>query len=636
MTTHAMQTPVTLGDGRGPDVLQALQSVLDDPDLAWLPNVRLEGQLLRPLIATLGRDPGDAASDPRFWRAALAVQLAHEASLLHDDIVDGASTRRGRPTMAAERGVPAALVRGDQLLTAAYRLAAETASPAFIRLFARAVERTVAGELRQAAVAGNPISRATYREVVLGKSGELIGLALASSAAIRHPGSEEPVFELGRRVGLVYQMVDDLLDYCPGARTGKSAYSDHAQKKWTWVLDGLDPAILDADPDELPPLLLGTAEGQGRLASCLAELQQEIRSTLAEARFALRETHGLRLLLEDWFDRARVAVEAEREMAQPTTAGRRLRERLPELSEAGGSIAHHSRSFRLASRFFPASERARIERLYAFCRVTDDIGDGNPSLSRAERGRLLDQWARAAEGAWRGEVSGIPLLDELMRETRAAGISFQYAAELIRGVRTDLDETPFHTWEDLDLYCYRVASVVGQWITEFAGIREPRILAAAADLGRAMQLTNIARDVGEDLGMGRVYLPSELLATAGLDAERLREMKAQAEVTDEYRGLIEGLLQRAEGLYRSSVMAIGHLPRSYRAPVAVAARVYSGIHGAIRANDYDNLTRRARTGGFAKTRLSSAGLVHAARVSLFRPVVPISSPVSPESEPRRS
>src|SRR5690606_18791586 len=107
----------------------------------------------------------------------------------------------------------------------------------FVRLFARAVERTVAGERRQNELRGRELAPETYREVVLGKSGELIGCALAADAALEAADGAEAKFEAGRTIGLCYQMLDDLLDYCPGAATGKPVFQDHRRRLWTWPLE---------------------------------------------------------------------------------------------------------------------------------------------------------------------------------------------------------------------------------------------------------------------------------------------------------------------------------------------------------------------------------------------------------------
>ena len=108
-----------------------------------------------------------------------------------------------------------------------------------------------------------------------------------------------------------------------------------------------------------------------------------------------------------------------------------------------------------------------------------------------------------------------------MGEMRDAGVPFHYAEELVEGMRMDLDNTRYQTLADLRVYSYRVASVVGGWLTEQFGIQDPWVLERAYALGHAMQLTNILRDVGEDLGLGRLYLPENLLRRYGVDRARL-------------------------------------------------------------------------------------------------------------------
>src|SRR5690606_31761987 len=173
-----------------------------------MPGFEPRGQLIRPLAA-LAAVPDCHATPDGFWDGALAVQLAHEASLVHDDIVDGADTRRGEATLVARRGTACALLRGDHLLTAAYCAAARTGSIEFAALFARAVERTVAGEVTQGRATGAVLTRAEYEEVALGKAGELLGCALAIAPVLLKRGDAGAVFDIGCRLGLLYQMVDD-------------------------------------------------------------------------------------------------------------------------------------------------------------------------------------------------------------------------------------------------------------------------------------------------------------------------------------------------------------------------------------------------------------------------------------------
>ena len=131
----------------------------------------LDGKALRPLTAYI-MVPEELRPelDMRFWYGALAVEMVHEASLLHDDILDEAQQRRGKPTMAAAAGVGPALVTGDHLLTAAYRAAAASDSPDFLRSFIRSVERTVAGEIAQEKSQGRILEEPEYLRNITGKS----------------------------------------------------------------------------------------------------------------------------------------------------------------------------------------------------------------------------------------------------------------------------------------------------------------------------------------------------------------------------------------------------------------------------------------------------------------------------------
>lgn len=589
----------------------------------------LEGKLIRPLVAyagAVGRTGAEPA--PAVWKAALAVQLAHDASLLHDDVIDGAGTRRGVPTLAARCGPAAALVAGDHLLATAYRYAAETGSAAYAVRFARAVERTVAAEIAQGRAAGRVLSPGEYRSMVLGKSGELMGAALAADATLRGAPDAGFLFSLGRRVGLVYQMVDDLLDYCPAAETGKPGLADHRQKRWTWVLRplGAEPFALSAD--EVVRRLGATGPDGSILAAALGELRAEVDLLMGEIAVALPHDPVLGSLLRGWVDRAaeavaalpatstpaaeedripaavpRIAVPAAGGPAAPSSA---LLRAAPALADLGGFLGRNSRSFAFAAAFFPAADRASIARVYAFCRVTDDLADHAEGGTAAAREALLDEWLGLARAAYGGQLSGIPLLDTAMPEMARAQVPFRYASDLVEGMRMDLRGRRYDTLAELRGYTYRVASVVGLWITELAGIRDPAVLARAAALGHAMQLTNVLRDVGEDLAYGRLYLPADRMVRHGVTEEGLGAMRrGETPISPGYRTLLEELMAIAEDEYDSAFPAIRALPRRYWRPVGVAAHVYRGIHDSIRRNGYDNLTRRARTTGLAKARLAA-------------------------------
>ena len=183
-----------------------------------------------------------------------------------------------------------------------------------------------------------------------------------------------------------------------------------------------------------------------------------------------------------------------------------------------------------------------------------------------------------------------------MGEMAERNVPFTYPSHLALGVRGDLRFVAYHDLDELLLYAYRVAGVVGQWLSELHGIHDLWILERASALGQAMQLTNIVRDVGEDWDHGRLYIPSALLERHGLSARDIGAMREGLRPLDDaYRNLLEELMTVATRNYVAAREAISHLPPGFGRAVAVAAAVYEGIHDAIRRNSYDNFRRRAVT-----------------------------------------
>lgn len=273
----------------------------------------LKGALIRPIVALSGwRSISAELPSLEFWYGAMAVQLAHEASLLHDDVIDQSARRRGVPTVAAVRGTAAALVQGDHVLTTAYRYAARTRSLTFVELFAESVERTVAGEVEQARATGRVLDFGEYSSIVRGKSGALLGCALALAPSIAQPHRAEPFYRIGCSIGLVYQMLDDLLDLCPHAETGKPALGDYIQRHWTWPLQQLGIGNFSLDAASLLSVLhdesrFGTSPAQ----RCLARYNEEIDAVAFETQRELNAAPTLESLLDQWRERARDAVQVE-------------------------------------------------------------------------------------------------------------------------------------------------------------------------------------------------------------------------------------------------------------------------------------------------------------------------------------
>ncbi len=249
----------------------------------------------------------------------------------------------------------------------------------------------------------------------------------------------------------------------------------------------------------------------------------------------------------------------------------------------------HSSTFYLGSRLFPATERQAVSVVYAVCRSGDDAVDEAPSREAA-RARLL-VWQEHVERAYAGTPrSGAFLEVGLHWVLGRFDVPRSAFDELYLGLESDLGEQRFETMAELMLYCRRVAGVVGLLIAPVAGYRGGnRTLLSALALGEAMQLTNILRDVGEDLRMGRLYLPTELLAKHGVTRASLEA----TQITPAYVALLEELAQHASGLYRQGWQGIPKLNGVAATAVGVAALNYEGILHKLRQNGYDNLTQRA-------------------------------------------
>jgi phytoene synthase len=557
-----------------------------------------------------------------FWMGALAVQMVHEASLLHDDILDDASVRRSQRTVVSEKGLGAALVLGDLYLTGAYRAASQARDPVFLGHFIEAVERTVAGEMAQEAGSGRVLSPEEYGAIIRGKSGELFGAAAALAATFSgaDAGSAR---EVGLEIGALYQMVDDFLDYCPDAHTGKPPFQDYRQRKYTFVLREAGLQSFDPSFEEIhTELLTPGPDGLTGLDRALAALETQRRRVLERCASTFGCGDALETIVDGWLTAARRALATEnahlpQEEGSGGVAVVPREDAVAFVADAARAVGgpgdwgtyfgHHSKSFQFSARLFPSESRADIEGVYAFCRFTDDLVDEakvSPPLVR-ER---LEAWRGLAHAAYHGESVGVPLLDTVMGRMAEAGSPFHYADDLITGVGMDLEPVAFRTLADLEVYTYRVASVVGGWITELFGLHDRELLSRAYALGHAMQLTNILRDVGEDWRRGRVYLPTRLLEDHGVEEDHLRAMAETGTVPRRWPELMERLMAVADRQYALAFEAIPALPAFYRRPVAVAARVYQGIHDEIRRNGYNNGTLRAHTSFPRKLRLGAGGL----------------------------
>lgn len=226
----------------------------------------------------------------------------------------------------------------------------------------------------------------------------------------------------------------------------------------------------------------------------------------------------------------------------------------------------------------PNGQRRAIYSAYAFARKCDDIVD--EGLPRGEATLRLAAYREQLDRCLRGQPEG-PIFTALRRTIEEYSIPHQYFYDLISGVETDLTVRRYPSFEDLRRYCYLVASVVGLISIEIFGYRGgEKARGYAADLGIALQLTNILRDIREDAGRDRIYLPQDEMAKHGYTEEDL----AAGRVTPQFQRLVGFQVERARRYYNRGRMLLPYLPRRARACVGVMAGIYNSILDDIAAD----------------------------------------------------
>jgi phytoene synthase len=242
-------------------------------------------------------------------------------------------------------------------------------------------------------------------------------------------------------------------------------------------------------------------------------------------------------------------------------------------------------NFYHAFRVLPRAQRQAMCALYAFLRLTDDIGDGHdPAVEKRER---LSGWRQQFELALAGDYSH-SLHPAFQHTIRNFAIPAQYLHEVIDGVEMDLNITAYETFADLYRYCYRVASAVGLACIHIWGFTDDRAKEYAERAGIAFQLTNILRDLGEDAARGRIYLPAEDLVRFSYPVEKLK----RGERDEQFRSLMRFQVERARNYYELSQPLAALLPAPGRAVFLVMTRTYRGLLDAIESRDYDVFTSR--------------------------------------------
>jgi phytoene synthase len=268
------------------------------------------------------------------------------------------------------------------------------------------------------------------------------------------------------------------------------------------------------------------------------------------------------------------------------------------LANARAAIARGSKSFALAARLFDPVTRDRAMLLYAWCRHTDDVidgqvlGEGRNDDRRPPAERLAAVEA-ATEAVLAGHTPDHPAYAALARVIAETGMPHRYPRDLVHGFRIDMEERAFVTFDDTLAYCYHVAGCVGAMMAIVMGVSpdDTATLDRASDLGIAFQLNNIARDVLEDAANGRRYIPDDWLASVGLAPNDFAFPRNRRQLAR----LVTRLVNAAEDYEESARHGTPNLPWRAAWAVLAAARIYGGIGRKLRDAGAEGLESRMRT-----------------------------------------
>ncbi|KAL0002290.1 hypothetical protein SO802_016071 [Lithocarpus litseifolius] len=261
----------------------------------------------------------------------------------------------------------------------------------------------------------------------------------------------------------------------------------------------------------------------------------------------------------------------------------------------GEVCAEYAKTFYLGTLLMTPERRRAVWAIYVWCRRTDELVDG-PNATHITP-KALERWETRLNDLFEGRP--YDMYDAALSDTVSKyPVDIQPFKDMIEGMRLDLRKSRYENFDELYLYCYYVAGTVGLMSVPVMGIAPESkastesVYNAALALGIANQLTNILRDVGEDASRGRVYLPQDELAQAGLSDEDIFRGK----VTDKWRSFMKGQIKRARLFFDEAEKGVAELSSASRWPVWASLLLYRQILDAIEANDYNNFTKRAYVG----------------------------------------
>ena len=280
-----------------------------------------------------------------------------------------------------------------------------------------------------------------------------------------------------------------------------------------------------------------------------------------------------------------------------------------------GVARREAKNFYWAFRVLPRRKSDAMCAVYAFMRNADDLAD-DETMTIEERRRLTAEWTEEWRHAGASGASDDPVFVALRDTQQRFGITDELLLQLIRGTTMDLAPRSvsadglqtYATFEELYAYCYLVASVVGLVCIRIFGYTDKRAEEFAEKTGVAFQLTNVLRDVKEDLERGRVYLPMEIMSEFGVTTERVRELAAGAPMSAVDRAVLAVIGGKAEEYYRSADELIPLLDRDSRAAMWVLSRIYRRLLDRIRRRGGEVFGKRVSVPAREKMLILARGL----------------------------
>ncbi len=273
----------------------------------------------------------------------------------------------------------------------------------------------------------------------------------------------------------------------------------------------------------------------------------------------------------------------------------------PDLLACARLLRAGSRSFHTASLLLPGRVRLQATALYAFCRVADDVIDTSD-----DPGKALPGLHRRLDAIYAGRPEDHVADRAFARLVAEQQIVRELPDALLEGFAWDAQGRRYASIQDLHAYAARVAGSVGAMMAVVMEARDSVALARAAELGVAMQLTNIARDVGADAALGRIYLPLDWLQQAGIDPDR---WLARPAFSPGLAGVVQRLLEESERLYARGECGIAALPRDCRPGIHAARLVYAEIGHTLARRGGDSVTQRSIVPRRRQLRLASQALL---------------------------